>query len=457
MVTLVNGVPYRQNLVPQSKWNIKAPYAMKAKKVTLHETDNQVSANNEINYMNGNNNQTSYHVAIDDKEAVQAIPFDRNAWHAGDGGNGYGNRNTIAFEICQNYDRARATTVLNEPLKTKYDKGVANAIKVIAQIMLQEGIEANNDNIKTHNDWNGKHCPRKMRNDGKVMIVKAGIIQEYQRLKGEPIVIAKPDPIVITKRDGTLTFNQVVDKAIANGYGVWPERKANIENHTNFKYDEIQQAINKKFEVAKPIPAVKKPTAEEVAQEIALKKHNWGNNPDRERKLKAEGYDAKWIQARINAILAGNKPTNVAPSKPKVAPAAFYNGQRVNISQGAQKYVTGQNIPNYIKNQTHTILDVKTDRVLLKEILSWVYIKDIVTQSTPNTGQTAKPATKGIKVGDTIRVKALYGSIHSKTNVRKTPINGYVIKTNAGGINPIQLLNKKGGYIIGYTNKNAIV
>lgn len=258
MSKTLNGVPFRQILVSTSKHRIKAPYSMNAKKVTLHETDNQASAINEINYMNSNNNQTSYHVAVDEKEAIQGIPFNRNAWHAGDGGNGYGNRNTLSFEICRNYDRTRQTTALLEPLSSKYQNGVRNAIKVVAQIMVDQGIVANNSNIKTHNDWNGKHCPRKMRNDGRVLIVKAGIIAEYNRLKGLPA--PKPaTPLQSKKVDGHLSFSQVVDKTIAGGYGNGSARKTNITKRTNYTYAAVQKAVDAKLstpvkKVAKPKP-----------------------------------------------------------------------------------------------------------------------------------------------------------------------------------------------------------
>lgn len=192
-----NGVPFRQVLVPASKYNIKAPYAMNPKKITLHNTDNQMPAINEINYMNSNNNQVSYHVAIDEKEAIQGIPFNRNAWHSGDGGNGYGNRNTVAVEICRNYDRTRKTTNLIEPLKSQYSKAEQNAIKYVAQLCIDLGIVANNDNIKTHNNWNGKWCPSKILNENRLQSVKNAIIAEYNRLKGnnvKPSTPSKPAP-----------------------------------------------------------------------------------------------------------------------------------------------------------------------------------------------------------------------------------------------------------------------
>lgn len=181
-MTKVNGVNFRKNMLPASKYSLKAPFWMSPKKITLHETDNVATAWNEIAYMIGNNSVTGYHVAVDEKEVVQGIPFNRNAYHSGDGINGYGNRNTIAVEICKNYDRKRKTTDLVEPLKSQHAKAESNAIKYVAQLCIDQGIVANNANIKTHNDWSGKWCPRKILNEKRLQAVKSEIIKEYNRL-----------------------------------------------------------------------------------------------------------------------------------------------------------------------------------------------------------------------------------------------------------------------------------
>lgn len=52
-------------------------------------------------------------------------------------------------------------------------------------------------------------------------------------------------------------------------------------------------------------------------------------------------------------------------------------GQKVKIKQNAKTYATGQSIPNWVKGKNYTVAQVKSDRVLLKEILSWVYKKDL--------------------------------------------------------------------------------
>ena len=114
-------VNIRQDLVDSSKYNIKCPYEMTPEFIVVHNTANDASAKNEISYMKSNNNKVSFHYAVDDVEIVQGITEDRNAWHAGDGGNGQGNRKGIAIEIC--YSKSGGE---------KFDKAEKNAAEFIA-------------------------------------------------------------------------------------------------------------------------------------------------------------------------------------------------------------------------------------------------------------------------------------------------------------------------------------
>lgn len=138
----------RQLICPTSKWDIKCPYTMSAEYITVHNTANDASAQNEVTYMNNNNNQVSYHFAIDDKEVVQGIPLNRNAWHAGDGGTGTGNRKTIGIEIC--YSKSGGTN---------FTKAEKLAAKFIAQLLDERGWGI--DRVKKHQDWSGKYCPHR--------------------------------------------------------------------------------------------------------------------------------------------------------------------------------------------------------------------------------------------------------------------------------------------------------
>ena len=135
---------------PEDQYRIKCPYSMEPIGITVHNTGNCVSARNEISYMLSNNNEVSYHFAVDDIEAIQGIPLDRNAWHAGDG-NGPGNRSTIAVEICY-------STADDESLFAEAEE---NAALLCAMLCRDYGWTT--DNVKRHYDYapNHKYCPHK--------------------------------------------------------------------------------------------------------------------------------------------------------------------------------------------------------------------------------------------------------------------------------------------------------
>jgi N-acetylmuramoyl-L-alanine amidase len=142
--------------VPQSKICIKAPYPMRPTSITVHNTANTASARNEAAYMLRNNNYTSYHVVVDDIEAIQCIPFNRNAWHTGDGASvGSGNRSSIGIEIAYSNDNG-----FKGHKSSKYIKAEDNAATYIAHVLKQYGWGI--DRVKKHEDWSGKYCPHKM-------------------------------------------------------------------------------------------------------------------------------------------------------------------------------------------------------------------------------------------------------------------------------------------------------
>lgn len=144
---------FKQNLLPASKYGIKAPYAMTPQYITVHNTANDASATNEIKYMITNDNQVSYHVAVDDVEAIQAIPFNRNAWHCGDG-QGNGNRKSIGIEIC--YSKSGGS---------RYIAAEENAVQYIAKLLKEFGWGI--DRVKQHYDWSKKNCPHRIRAEGR--------------------------------------------------------------------------------------------------------------------------------------------------------------------------------------------------------------------------------------------------------------------------------------------------
>lgn len=120
---------------------------MNAEFFVVHNTANDASARDEIAYMIGNNNQISFHYAVDDKEIVQGIPENRNAWHAGDG-NGPGNRKGIGIEICYSKSGGK-----------RFEEAEKLSAKFIAYKLKEKGWEI--DKVKKHQDFSGKYCPHR--------------------------------------------------------------------------------------------------------------------------------------------------------------------------------------------------------------------------------------------------------------------------------------------------------
>src|SRR5690625_5554605 len=97
--------------------------------ITIHETANtsrganaQAHANLQSN---GNARNASWHIQVDDTQAIRSFPDTVRCWHAGDG-SGHGNMSSIGIEICVNSDgnftraKANAAAVVRQ-LRAKYN------------------------------------------------------------------------------------------------------------------------------------------------------------------------------------------------------------------------------------------------------------------------------------------------------------------------------------------------
>ncbi len=93
-----------------------------------------------------------------------------------------------------------------------------------------------------------------------------------------------------------------------------------------------------------------------------------GVNPQRKAKLEKQGYYYNQVQEEVNRLIRANQ----------VKARTYSVGGRVTLSNNAKTYATGEKIPNSIKGRTFSIQQVKSDRVLLREIYSWVRKSDLI-------------------------------------------------------------------------------
>lgn len=133
---------------PTSKYPIKCPYEMKPEYITVHNTYNDASAMSEVSYMIGRPEKVSFHAAVDNYRIVTGLPFNRSAFHAGDGKTGTGNRKTIGIEICYSKSGGK-----------RFEEAENLAAEYIAYLLKKYGWGI--ERVKKHQDWSGKYCPHR--------------------------------------------------------------------------------------------------------------------------------------------------------------------------------------------------------------------------------------------------------------------------------------------------------
>lgn len=347
-------VPIRQNLVSPNKYSIKCPYDMKPEGMTVHNTANNASAQNEVSYMINNNDKVSFHFAVDDKEIVQGIPENRNAYHASDGSDGTGNRKTISIEICYSTGD-----------KAKFEKAQENTAEFVAYKLKE--YKWNIDKVYTHKHWSGKHCPHRTLDDYGwdyfINLVKKYLNDEknpstetYKVVTNINKYNSASNAKAQTNSQGKYTpgtyyifnkypngydgmYNITKDKT-GNTPGSWinpseniivknepVQKKSNIEIakeviqgkwgngdvrkqallKAGYDYNAVQTEVKKLLNKQEEAPKQTLKSIEEIAKEVLAGK--WGNGDARKQALVKAGYDYSLVQNAVNKLL--NKPTPV--------------------------------------------------------------------------------------------------------------------------------------------------
>lgn len=307
-------VNIRQNLVDSSKYDIKCPYTMNAEFIVVHNTANDATANNEIEYMKSNN-KVSFHYAIDDTEIVQGIPENRNAWHAGDG-NGNGNRKGIAIEIC--YSKSGGE---------RFDKAEENAAEFIASKLKEKGWGI--DKVKKHQDFANKYCPHRTLDYG-----WERFLNKIKNYLGEATV----------DTGSSKDLNAIADEVIAGKWGNGEDRKNRL-TQAGYNYSEVQALVNQKLTGSS---TTSKKSIDTIADEVIAGK--WGNGNDRKTNLENAGYNYQEVQNKVNeklGVSTSNKKSNETIAN-EVIKGLWGNGQerKDKLTQAGYDYNAIQKIVN---------------------------------------------------------------------------------------------------------------
>lgn len=205
----IEGVPFTATIVsPKGVKNVRTGQSLREfKGVTIHNTANlKASAEDHSKWLqsveNADSQYISVHFFVDENSITQTVPINEVCYHAGDG-NGDGNHATIAVEICEDGNTAKAE---------------ANA-KVLAAALLATfpGML-----LYKHQDWSGKWCPRVILNRGGWPKFKQDILDLLDTETAAPdpafLVVVKATTLNIRSTPAVTKTNKV---GIIRGGGIY--------------------------------------------------------------------------------------------------------------------------------------------------------------------------------------------------------------------------------------------
>ena len=328
--------------------------------ITIHETANTARGANAQAHANLQSNGfgSTWHYTVDDKQAIQSFPHSVRCWHAGDG-RGNGNMNSIGIEICVNSDG-------------NFYKAVQNAAELTKQIMKQEGIPLGS--VVQHNHWSGKNCPTNLRNGNK------GVSwSDFKRMvSGSKGKVSKGSTKNKSKSNGGSVVDYINSKGmdssfsnrkkLAKKYGIKNYRgtaSQNVKLLNKLKGNKTKKTSNKKKTSSKSIS--------KMADEVIAGKHGSGHY-NRRKSLGISKSEYEKVRKKVNEKLGVKTKSTKSKSKKK---KSFKVGQYATLKKSATRFVTGERIADFAKGKKYKIIQVKSDRVLLDGIMSWVYKKDL--------------------------------------------------------------------------------
>jgi len=146
------GIPVKVDIVqPVGKANVRTLLDMTPLGITVHNTGSgnreagdEAHASYLKNLEKDDSEYKSWHFTVDSDSITQHLPLNEKGYHAGDGGNGYGNSKTIGIEIAEG---------------AKYKQCEENGVKLICWLMHEYGWTI--DAVQPHRKYSksNKLCP----------------------------------------------------------------------------------------------------------------------------------------------------------------------------------------------------------------------------------------------------------------------------------------------------------
>jgi hypothetical protein len=216
----------------------------------------------------------------------QYVRVNEYAWATG---NTQGNKESISIEM------ADATLAPDYVIAEATWKSAARlAGWLFARVI---GERPSRANVFVHHHWKSTTCAGPYID--KIFDRLLGdVIASYEYFSGQVGAAPTPSAPPAAPSGGGKSLEQIVAEVKAGQWGNGPDRRARLEA-AGYNYAAVQAVINGGS--APAAPAGK--SMDQLVSEVLA--GEWGNNPERSQKLAAAGYSPTAVQAAVNARLGG--------------------------------------------------------------------------------------------------------------------------------------------------------
>jgi Cpl-7 lysozyme-like protein/N-acetylmuramoyl-L-alanine amidase-like protein len=165
------------------------------------------------------------------------------------------------------------------------------------------GAAPTRDTVHVHHDWKSTACAGPYIDKVREQLFQA-VLESYNSFVGGGTPSPAPAP---TPSGAGLSIDQVARQVIAGSWGNGDDRQRRLRA-AGYDPAAVQSEVNRQLSGA-PAPASK--SVEQLADEVIA--GQWGNGSERSRRLQAAGYSPTAVQAAVNAKLGGSGANRPVP------------------------------------------------------------------------------------------------------------------------------------------------
>lgn len=290
------GYKLRQN--PAHPNNYQVGRSQKINKVVIHHAATTDFDGIARTFQNPNRQASAHYGVGRNNNVDQYVAEGNTAWHAGTSiASGIPNPNPSSIGI-ENVNASGA------PEWAIAESTFNTLVELVADVVKRNGLGklVVGKNLFQHKNFAPTYCAGKL----------GDRLQELaDRVNAGVSGGATPVPAPARRSN-----EQIATEVLAGAWGNNPERKNRLEAQ-GYNYAAIQAIVNSRVGGGAPAPAPARPSNDEIANQVLA--GAWGNNPSRQQRLQAAGYDYAAIQALVNKKLGGGSSAPARKSEEQVA------------------------------------------------------------------------------------------------------------------------------------------